>query len=265
VRRAWLLLLFVGCDQVYGLKDRVDAAIDAPMNGVVEGFDDDGDGTPNDSDLCPHIAGESGEDKDLDGIGTDCDSNDSALSERVYLPLIGGAISPLAVVSGSGKEDGNGFVLGSKMTRFDAIALDEVDADYVDIQIGFEMRENSIENMGDSGNWAELALYAGNHSFSENSERGNVCFFGRSGQPDQVYLELVENDSASTVLGLDTPLNGSRGTLHMRRTPTRWDCTVLRDDETTTNYRAVTTGPGRVGISAERTAAWIDWIWIAYD
>jgi hypothetical protein len=258
--------MLAGCDYVYGLNGRidVDAPMDAHADGFVDGVDDDGDGEDNDVDLCPHIAFESQVDDDQDGISRDCDPDDHAQDMRLYLSIVDGVVAPFNL-SGMGRIDGNGFILGAKTNGFSTMVLG-ANAGFVDLAIGYEMQENSIDDMGDAGAFSEIGMFAANINFNNNMNRGNVCFFGRSEapQPEQAYLELDENQDAHGLIGLPLPLHGSRGTFHMARTPSRVDCTLDRDGVITTNGYEVSIDTGRIAISAERTAARIDWIWVAY-
>lgn len=67
----WLLLFLVGCGRI-----SFDAPADARGDGAAcSGHDEDGDGVPDQCDLCPYLAESAPRDSDGDGVSDSCDPN----------------------------------------------------------------------------------------------------------------------------------------------------------------------------------------------
>jgi hypothetical protein len=87
--RLVVLIALAGCGR-FAFDDRPDGAGDAMLPGdvlvdvVPLGHDEDGDGVPDTTDTCPHLAAPQ-DDADGDGVGDACDPNPTVAGDRIVL------------------------------------------------------------------------------------------------------------------------------------------------------------------------------------
>ncbi len=264
MRRAWLFItLLAGCDAVFGLDGRLPP-------GALAG-DEDGDGTLDDEDPCPHIPNQSSIDEDNDGVPRDCDPDDSDGSTATrWFSLEAGSLDDAFVLSGMGTLTADGFDLGGH--GVESSLLFEVTARTANIDIGFEILSNSVEDDHDHP-WAELGVHTVVTRFTQETMRGSVCLFGVDDIHDDhdgptAYLESKEGEQTPSRLTVASPLNGSKGRLYQFRTPERVRCGLLRNGTqlATTQYDVTHTfDTGAIGISADVVVARLTHIWIAWQ
>jgi len=258
VLRACLLFGLCGCDLVLGL-DR-------------SGHDDDGDGAPDELDLCPHLADESSIDLDGDGIGADCDVDDTVVTPgRLFWTFLDGERpAALQLVEGTATPDpeAEALVLGRRTDGQNALVVDVTTATAL-IDVGFEILDNAIDDDLRATPYVELGLYVAHRSFtSDLKTRGDNCYVGRNEPPDAGYLELNEDDrSHGTPQRFDGPLSGVAGRMRTVRTPARLDCVVRTTDLETSGGFDVSSPDrtGKIAISAERLRARLRYVWITYQ
>jgi Thrombospondin type 3 repeat len=80
------LLALAGCGRISFSTTDPDSGLadDGSLADVLLGHDEDGDGVPDSSDVCPHIGG-SQVDTDADGVGDDCDPNFGTGLDRIAM------------------------------------------------------------------------------------------------------------------------------------------------------------------------------------
>lgn len=268
MRAVWLSLVFVaGCDFVYGLEGWLPPE--------ARPGDEDGDGTLDEDDPCPHIAHESATDEDGDKISVDCDpdDNDATTISRWFALPAGSLEGGFTQKQGVGKIVEDGFVLGDH-DQISWIVLDEVVAGTVTIDVGYEIVSNVVEDDREQ-RWAEIGVHTVFRGI-ENSERGAVCFLGiaQDTQPKppvlgDAYLETKEDADQKPSVTFAPPLNGTIGRLYQFRTPSLVSCGATRMGTTTVTagYPVMTLAATTAGvaISAERMAAKLTHIWVAWQ
>lgn len=264
--RVWfVVLLLAGCDIVYGLEGR-------QPPGVQPG-DEDGDGTFDTDDPCPHIPNESATDRDSDGISIDCDpdDDDGSTMSRWY-PITAGSIEDLTQ-DGVGEIADDGFILGDHR-GLSALVFD-VDTDTATIDIGFKILSSAVETdfMLD---WSEIGVTTVHRSFqADRKERGDICFYGIDSNPAATppvgdgYLETSEDDMPKPKVSFPSPVNGTIGRFHQTRSPLEVACSVVRPNKTTPSLTfapdKLVDETGKIAISAEYMTAKITYVWIAWQ
>lgn len=264
--RAWLLsTLLAGCDLVYGLEGRLPPE--------ARPGDEDGDGTLDSDDSCPHIANESSIDRDNDNISLDCDPDDNDPTTMFrWFPLTAGAIEDLQL-DGIGEIADDGFVLGDH-SGHSALVFD-VDADTAIIDVGFVIVSSSVED-DHFYDWAEIGVTTVHRAFTtDRKQRGDICFYGVDKDPDadppvgDGYLEMNEDDATQPRVSFASPLNNTVGRLHQQRTPDEVTCSVVRINATTPTLSFIpeklSNSSGKIAITAERMVATLTYAWIAWQ
>lgn len=258
--RVCALLFLASCDVALGL--------DRP------GHDDDADGAPDDEDGCPHIPNQSTVDADGDGIAADCDIDDSVkTTNRIFWTFLDGqrpAELTLAGGSATPDPDNEAIVFGQKSDGGGALVLD-VKTDSALIDVGFEVLDNGIDDVEDSGaSFVELGLHTVHRAFTQDlKERGDTCFFGRNPPPLAGYLELNEDEvSHGSPPRFDGPFSGVAGRMRQKRTSARADCLLVQPtgQQISNGFDVEDTDrTGKIAISADRVRARIRYVWITYQ
>jgi hypothetical protein len=260
VLRACTLLFLASCDVALGLERT--------------GHDDDVDGAPDDEDGCPHIPGQSTLDADGDGISADCDIDDSdKTTKRLFWSFLDGQRPPeLTLVGGTTTPDPDeeAIVFGQKSAGDGGLVV-EIQTVKALIDVGFEVLENGIDDVEDSGaSYVELGLHTVHRGFaSDLKDRGDTCFFGRNPPPAAGYVELNEDDkSFGSPPRFPGPFTGISGRMRQKRTQARMDCLLVQASGMQSGNGFDVENMSRTGtiaISSNGVRARLRYVWITYQ
>jgi hypothetical protein len=223
--------------------------------------DEDGDGIPDDQDLCPTINDVTIIDSDNDGVGDPCDPAPMSPGDHgVLFTFEDGDVSGLDV-TGTVVADTDQIQVGDPLTS-DAISLFVHDTQYTraHVELGYKIIEAGIGELTDD-NYEELEIFT-SHTGSSQLD-GVGCSLQRQyqGSVTRFYIE----DPIMVLMEVSEPyqLVGSQGKLAVDQHPTL-GCTSTLDGQapqlitgSTSNVR------GGIGFYAKQLRAEIHYLYVA--
>jgi hypothetical protein len=254
VRACLLLVVLAGCDLVFSL-----------------GADEDGDGTFDDVDGCPHIAEQSA-DSDQDQIPNDCDLDSNSPVKPDELTAFHGfhelRTDPMITISGDRSEVAGGIVIGSETdpnNQGSRLELTIANAGESHVEIGVTILGLAVPTT--EGEFSEVGLFSGNADFDGTAARGHACFLGRFLREgaEISYVETDENAIRGDTRPIDGDIVGRTVRLKQTRFAGNLTCSV-KDGNTTSEQQLtqIVAFPGKLVIATSRVRVRIDYIWVAY-
>lgn len=227
--------------------------------------DEDGDGTFDEADGCPHIANARSADRDDDGIPDDCDLDPDTAGElkRFYSFHTSGVDFP-TTTTGVANRVAAGIELGSpngdeNEASIDLLIPTAAFDSYVEVGLTI------LEHADPADAFVEIGVFTGHQSF-EDSLQGDVCFLGRANdtpaEPNFLDVETLGNATRSTFGGA---FIGRPSRLKQIRFKNQVSCTATQgDDDVGVDRNAVTANNGAITIATTRVKARIDYVWVVW-
>lgn len=223
------------------------------------GHDEDGDGVPDDGDLCPHIADEEQGDADGDGIGDACDRAPAGGTQHFFSFFEG---SDGLAIGGPSKQLEDAIELGEADDGVTTVYLTDgtglrVQGRDALISVGF-----TVLGRSDGEKYAELGITFGSTSRAAN-ERGSVCFAGYDDDPLPVFLQFNHFDSTPMRPRAEGTLDGNRAVLSGSRIGGQLACS-LRATEIALDGQVDMLEPstGGLGLFVINERVRVDYVWI---
>jgi hypothetical protein len=252
--RACLLLVLAGCDLVFSL-----------------GADEDGDGTFDDVDGCPHVV-EQPADSDRDLIPNDCDLDSNSVMTPDERTAFYGfhelRTDPAINVFGDRSEVAGAIVIGSEAdpnnqgSRLE-LAIENAAESHVEIGVTIL----GLAQPTTEGAFSELGLFSGNAVFDGSGPRGHACFFGRflDEGVETSYIETDENELRGDTRPIDDDLVTRTVRLRHTRFADNLTCSVREGNASSEQQLTpIVAFPGKLVIATSRVRVRIDYIWVAY-
>jgi len=266
MRAGGLLVMLAGCDAVFGIEERATRPAE-PFESTTH--DEDGDGTPDAFDVCPHQNPNREDDRDGDGIGDDCDPRLDTPDTRYFFSFADGDIRRLRTTGIFEKDvPGDAVVLGAISDTLSYITVDGVDTGTADVALQVTFDASDRAQPIPTGPWSELGIASSHGSHDETRvDRGDICFTGSDSNVPPNYLEFDEDavDLDQLTKRYDGALVGMTMTFEHHATPAGFDCTVTRAIGSISNTHVRTsprTKRGTVSIDTVRLRAKLHYLWV---
>lgn len=260
--------MLTGCDVVFGIDPRrtdADASAEPPNPFESTTHDEDGDGTADAFDLCPHVNPNRERDSDGDGIGDDCDPRIDTPDRRLFFSFADGDIRRLTP-TGIFETDvaGDAVVLGADSDALSYLTVDGLDASTADVVLHLTFVDAALP----MGTYSEVGIASFHRDHSDNrTGRGDICFVGTDANFPPNYLEFDEDatDLDSLTKRFEGLLVDTTVTLAHHATPAGFGCELVRANGSISNAHVRTTPrtqTGTVAIDTVRLAAKLHYLWV---
>ena len=262
MRFGWLAIVVVGGCSLPEFRGAAgtdgNRAIDAQH---LSNHDEDGDGIPDDQDLCPTIADTTIIDSDGDGIGDPCDPAPMSNGDHAMLfTFENGDVTGLDV-TGTVTADVDQILIGDP-TSSDPISLFAPDAKYAraHVELGYKIVEAGIGEIMDD-NFEELEIFTSHAGTSQLDGVG--CSLQRQYQGNVTRFYIEDPVMVLTEQDQQYQLVGTHGKLVVDQHPTLV-CTSTQDGLSPVVINATTVGAsGGVGFYVRQLRAEIHYLYVA--